>query len=527
MLVCVGFGFVCVLTDGTRKKKSIFMNAFALLPFFSFSLCVFLGSAAIFKGTANRISVSFAFYYFAFAYYFLISFGYLQSDNFEQASLWWKLDFLWPIVYVVPVVIMIAITGFSNRFFSGLVFVFLFVPTIFFILTEIFFNTFTGPPIKQEWGWFYGQPSSDIAGSIIFIWSVVTTMFSVYLGINYLVRAKPAENRQSVIVMFFIFLMPIIIQGIQSFFPFNVKLFPIFLIMGSIVVVISAFVLFKLRLLDITPAFAAESILTTISDAVFLISRDKKIIRVNRSAEMLIGLSESDLRQHTLDDYFDVSDQVHLFCDPPQSKSQAVGPKKLEQIETEIQPQRDKKIIVSFSASQLLSETKKLLGVVAVVRDITARKKAEKELEEYRDKLEVLVESRTNDLEKANMELVESKEQLRLLGERILAAKEEESARIAHELHDELGQILTGMKIDMSLLARSVQNLDQQKMERLTQRIETLVQLCDIAIDSVRKVTRGLRPKMLDDIGLVGTIEWLAGEFEKRTEIRNLPDHKH
>jgi signal transduction histidine kinase len=87
---------------------------------------------------------------------------------------------------------------------------------------------------------------------------------------------------------------------------------------------------------------------------------------------------------------------------------------------------------------------------------------------------------------------------------------------IAQEIHDELGQVLTALKIQISLLANKLNN-DQ---EPLKQKINSLSDMIDASVESVQKISSKLRPGILDELGLIAAIEWQAEEFEKLTNIK-------
>jgi signal transduction histidine kinase len=92
--------------------------------------------------------------------------------------------------------------------------------------------------------------------------------------------------------------------------------------------------------------------------------------------------------------------------------------------------------------------------------------------------------------------------------------REEERAHIAREIHDELGQVLTGLKMEVTQLAKLLK--DKPQLER----IDSMCSLIDSTVQTVRKIATGLRPEMLDDMGLVAAVGWQAKEFQKRTGIR-------
>jgi len=117
----------------------------------------------------------------------------------------------------------------------------------------------------------------------------------------------------------------------------------------------------------------------------------------------------------------------------------------------------------------------------------------------------------------AEEQLKSSNEKLRALSARLQAVREEESLRIAREIHDELGGALTGLKIDLSWLGK---RLPGYSYEVLHERLQSMAELIDETIQKVRHISTELRPSVLDDLGLAATIEWQAREFQKRTGIK-------
>lgn len=111
-------------------------------------------------------------------------------------------------------------------------------------------------------------------------------------------------------------------------------------------------------------------------------------------------------------------------------------------------------------------------------------------------------------------ELKESHERLREVSSHIIAAREHERIRIAQEIHDDLGGNLTAIKIDLDWLERHITDEDAV----LLSKIHTIDQLVDRTIDSIRRMSRDLRPGIMD-FGIVAAIEWEAEEFSKRLGI--------
>lgn len=177
-------------------------------------------------------------------------------------------------------------------------------------------------------------------------------------------------------------------------------------------------------------------------------------------------------------------------------------------------------------------------GFLKVTRDMTERHEREIILEEAKEKLELRVEQRAVVLGKVNLELRQeiaeririegqlrkSLEQVRGLAARLQNVREEERALVAREMHDELGQACTAIKMDLASIGRKT----YKRQTQLLAKVSSASQLADQMIMTVRRIASELRPRTLDDLGLSAALEWQAQEFESRTGIScdlSLPQH--
>jgi PAS domain S-box-containing protein len=117
------------------------------------------------------------------------------------------------------------------------------------------------------------------------------------------------------------------------------------------------------------------------------------------------------------------------------------------------------------------------------------------------------------ELKRAEEDLQRSLEQLRALAGRLQSIREEERKRVARDIHDQLGQALTAIKIDLSSLAQELPAGEEPQSKRAS----SLLKLVEESIRTVRRISTELRPGMLDDLGLVATIEWAGEDFQART----------
>lgn len=126
-----------------------------------------------------------------------------------------------------------------------------------------------------------------------------------------------------------------------------------------------------------------------------------------------------------------------------------------------------------------------------------------------------LIASDLSEMKRAEQELRASSEQLRNLAAHLLSVREEERARISREVHDELGQSLTAVKMDLAWLAGRLPRRNGQMLKR----IRSTRQLADSIIQSIRRISTELRPAVLD-LGLAAAVEWQVQEFQARSGIQ-------
>ncbi|HWX53426.1 MAG TPA: MEDS domain-containing protein [Verrucomicrobiae bacterium] len=153
------------------------------------------------------------------------------------------------------------------------------------------------------------------------------------------------------------------------------------------------------------------------------------------------------------------------------------------------------------------------------ILETRALKKAKRELQELTQHLEQRVLERSAALAAANEDLRATSEKLRALSARVQSLREEEGARIAREIHDELGSALTSLKWDLEEVHKQVSEGKQPSLPVPGKKLESMIKLTDTTIDTVRRIASELRPSILDDLGLLEAVEWQAQQFQARTGI--------
>jgi two-component system, NarL family, sensor histidine kinase UhpB len=150
--------------------------------------------------------------------------------------------------------------------------------------------------------------------------------------------------------------------------------------------------------------------------------------------------------------------------------------------------------VIQTRGDVILDEAGEPVRMVGVAHDVTEQRRAEERLRR-------------------------SYEELRALSQRLGAVREEEGARIAREVHDEVGQALTALKLDLSWVGKRLGRARRGADSDLQPKLAAMEELIDSTLDAVQRISTELRPGVLHELGLEAAVGWYAREFQKRTEI--------
>ncbi|MDH3829969.1 MAG: PAS domain S-box protein, partial [Desulfobacterales bacterium] len=219
-----------------------------------------------------------------------------------------------------------------------------------------------------------------------------------------------------------------------------------------------------------------DKIIESMADMLIVVNSEGIIEKVNRATLDLLGYEERELIGKTVAVIFDDAKADHVFLD------EIVRTKSVRNLETELVGKETQRISVSLSGS-LISDS---VGIVCVAQDNTERKRAEEMLRK-------------------------SAKELRLLSSKILQAQENERKRVARELHDGIGQALTGIKF---ALENGIRRLKETETAPDLKMLDDIIPLIRATVDETRRIAMGLRPSTLDDIGISETIYWFCQQYE-------------
>jgi PAS domain S-box-containing protein len=228
------------------------------------------------------------------------------------------------------------------------------------------------------------------------------------------------------------------------------------------------------------------ALLELTQDAVFVIDMDGTIRFWSRGAEAMLGYSKDQATGNISHDLLRTEFPQPL--DEIKAELMRAGHWEGDLIKT---AQDGTRIVVASRWALQWGKRDQLPRVLVINSDITERKRGEESL-------------------------LLQKEQLRALAERLQWVREEDRKRVARDLHDQIGQILTAIKMDLTWVTRHLPESEGAVLARLTESIQSI----NDGVKSVRTICSGLRPGVLDDLGLAAAIEWQGSEFAARNGVR-------
>ena len=134
-------------------------------------------------------------------------------------------------------------------------------------------------------------------------------------------------------------------------------------------------------------------------------------------------------------------------------------------------------------------------------------------LEIYHQKQRVIEQA--DKLRISELELLQAKQQLEMVNLHLTEAREEERAAISMKVHDELGQAMTALKMDLNWVKQNMSNTEPAE-----RKLDKMIAMTNDVIRRVQRISSELHPVMLDDLGLMSAIEWFCEDFEERTGIK-------
>jgi PAS domain S-box-containing protein len=229
------------------------------------------------------------------------------------------------------------------------------------------------------------------------------------------------------------------------------------------------------------------AIVDSAMDAVITVDEQQKIVLFNRAAEQVFRVRRDQALGSPLDRFLPARFRALHRGHVEAFGRTGVTSRRMGDVTTLWALRGEEEFPIEASISQAVEGGRRFYTVI--LRDITLRKQAEDELKRQQ-------------------------QELRELSARVLEAREDEKTLLARELHDELGQLLTALKMDLGWLR------ERLPAPELAGKVNDMGEMLDKTVAATRRISADLRPLMLDDLGLAEAAGWLVEDFSKRSGVQ-------
>jgi PAS domain S-box-containing protein len=224
-----------------------------------------------------------------------------------------------------------------------------------------------------------------------------------------------------------------------------------------------------------------DKIIASMADMLIVINPEMEIKTVNHATLDVLAYQEEELLGRRLSLVLNDLNSDRGFLE------EFIRKQYIRNVEKEYIRRDGSKIPVVFSGASMTDDDGNILGIVCLAQDNTERKSSEEALKK-------------------------TERELRILSLKILEAQENERKRVARELHDGIGQALTGIKF---CLENGLRKIEEGKPFSQIQEINNAIPLIRATVEETRRIAMGLRPSTLDDIGIAETLYWFCQQFEE------------
>lgn len=274
-----------------------------------------------------------------------------------------------------------------------------------------------------------------------------------------------------------------------------------------------------------------EMLLETSPMGIIIQDAEGRDIIANSRAEHILGIDRDEITSRRYDSQeWDPSDRHGTTRRKEETVAERVRTtgRPLYDVEMGVKRGDGSRVILSVNAAPILGEKGDYKGLIYMFEDVTERVRVEEELKAQRENLEDLVEKRAADLLDLNRqleseieerkakekELRELSNRMRSLAQRIEAIRESERSRIAARMHDSFEQSLAVLKMQLKDLEKALSREGLQLAE-----MDDVYDTIGSFLEEVQDISADLRPRILDDAGLIAAIEWQMNQLHQRTGI--------
>ena len=385
------------------------MNPYALLSLLGCALCICLGAFVLLRNPRMPVNRMFMMLCVSFAYWGFTEYGLRMSDTIGDAAFWLSLFALWHISLAVLLHFTLVFTEKKRLLDTPVTFVVIYAPAVAFVILDLWKHFMLGSPVKVYWGWTYTIERNALF-TLDIMWVFAMGIASAALAVHYFFLVKNRARKKQAKYVALGILVPIATGLVTYFVELQTgKQIPEFTTSTfALAAMLIGYGIWKHRLFNLTPAMAADNIISTMTDGLIIVNDEDTIRMVNNAMCKMLAMVKDELIGRPLDAILADSPPTPALSDRTWF-STFLSAGCISDIPASLKASNQRMVPVSLSASTLKDDNDEISGMVFICRDITERKRAEEALQDARSELESKVALRTEELniELANRMLAE------------------------------------------------------------------------------------------------------------------------
>ena len=477
---------------------------FAFISLSAFLILIFLGCFVLYRDSRNLLNQLFFTYCLVGCYGAFMEYSIIESQSIERVNFWLhQYTLIWPYLLSLQIHFVLLFIEKKTLARNKISLAVIYAPAIMFSLAGFVVDEFKRTPVLETWGWALMAPANSIIVYVANFYISCIAMLAILLSLHYAIKKRhdPKKLRQSIYVVIGLFMTMVWSILTAGVLPDLGIATPSLVSTGSFLgAIFFGYAVVKHGLFVLTPKTAAEGIITTMNDSLFLVDTNNKIQVVNHAALRILGYNENDLIDQPLRKCLDQSlcDKENTILDGTLMDSGFVS-----DVETNFKAKTGDSIPISLSASLMKNRKGTPLGTIYVGRDISERKAAEEALVASNRQLKEAIakaNEMANQAETANQ------------------AKSEFLANMSHEIRTPMNAVMgmTGLLLDTALNAEQ-----RDYAETVRSSADALLMVINDILDFSR-IEAGKLELETVDFDLRNTMEDVTGMLAPRALQNNL-----
>ncbi|MBN2603863.1 MAG: PAS domain S-box protein [Candidatus Thermoplasmatota archaeon] len=366
------------------------MNLLALTSLYTCIAALFFGLIVYIQKPKDRLNQIFLLFSITVSYWTFSEFGFRQATDLVSAALWLKFGFLWPFVLVVLFLFILIFTKKIYIMKKPITILLVYLPALIFSIFDFSTDFISGKLTDSDLGYVTTMPENGTLIYLSTVWSIALSFSILIICYSYYKKQKDTEEKNRVFLVLAGCYFPIIYNLTYGIIPLSLGITgPDYISLGFFFLITAfGYGMWKYGLFNPTITTAAEKIVSTMSDSLFLINPKGRITMANNAALNTLGCGEDQLVNQNITNLSQMKPLAEIHNKIVQQKNVTTP---IKDMEVNFKDSIGKNIPMSVSVTSIKDKTGLTRGVVYVGRDLSERKKMEKELLTRNEEIEKLL----------------------------------------------------------------------------------------------------------------------------------------